>query len=78
METQIIPFNRKAIGSVLIGFVSMFGIFLVGYGAILSIAGLLLGIFAISETKRLGQKGIILATFGIIFNCIGIFSLLLK
>ena len=82
LETQTIPDkkdpNGKAIGSVLIGIVSILGIFLIGYGGILSVAGLLLGIFALSETKKLRQKGRKLAGFGIIFNCIGIISLYFK
>lgn len=82
METQPIRdkkvHNGKAIGSVLIGILSIFGIFLIGYGAILSVTGLLLGIFALRETLELTQKGKRLAVFGIIFNCIGIISLILK
>lgn len=82
METQIIPekkgINGKALGSVLIGIMSVFGIFLIGYGAILSAAGLLLGILALGETKKLRQKGRKLAMFGVIFNCMGIISLLFK
>lgn len=82
MDTQIIQekkdINGKAIGSVLIGIVSILGIFLVGYGAIISVAGLLLGIFALREIKRLTQKGRKLAVFGMISNCIGIVSLFLN
>ena len=60
----------------LIGIVSIFGVFLVGHGSILSIAGILFGIKALREIKKLSQKGRNLAVLGIILNCIGIASLL--
>ena len=79
LETQKNPdkkdTNEKAIGSLLIGIVSIIRIFLVGYGGILSVAGLLLGIFGLREIKKLRQKGIKLAVVGIGFNCLGIVSL---
>lgn len=67
--------NGYAIGSLLIGMVSIIGIFLVAKGSILSVVGLLLGITGLRETKKLRQKGIQLAVVGIIFNCLGIVSL---
>lgn len=67
--------NGKAVGSLLIGIGSIIGIFLVGNGAILSVAGLLLGIIGLRETNKLRQKGIKLAMVGIISNCLGIVSL---
>ncbi|WP_338473060.1 DUF4190 domain-containing protein [Niallia sp. XMNu-256] len=80
LETKIIleniGMNGKAIGSLLLGIVSTFGIFLVGYGGILSIAGLLLGLFALTEIKKFKLKGRISAVIGVILNCIGIISLL--
>ncbi|SDN39061.1 DUF4190 domain-containing protein [Bacillus sp. OK048] len=79
LKTQVIPENKgtngKAVGSLLIGILSIFGIFFIGYGAILSVAGLLLGIIGLRETKKLRQKGRNIAMVGIIFNCLGIFSL---
>ncbi|WP_223068659.1 DUF4190 domain-containing protein [Paenibacillus caui] len=79
METQIIPENKgtngKAVGSLLIGILSIFGIVIIGNGAVLSLAGLLLGILGLRETKKLRQKGRKLAVAGIIFNCLAIVSL---
>lgn len=79
---KIIPekkgINGKAVGSVLIGIVSILGIILVGDGSALGAAGLLLGLFALREIKSLGQQGRGLAVFGVILNFISIVRLFLK
>ncbi len=79
LETQRNPdkqdMNKEAIGSLLIGIVSMIGIFLVGNGTVLSAAGLLLGVLSLREAKKLRQKGAKLAAAGLILNCLGIVSL---
>lgn len=79
LETQKNPnkkdINKEAIGSLLLGIVSMIGIFLVGNGTALSLAGLLLGVLSLREARKLRQKGAKLAVAGIILNCLGIVSL---
>ena len=66
--------NGKAIGSLIIGIVSILGLILKEGGTILSVAGLLLGMIGLRETKQLKQNGGKFAIAGIICNCLGIFS----
>lgn len=65
-------FNKKAIGSLLLGIISIIGLFFSKYGTILSIAGFLLGFFGLIESRKLEQKGAGIALLGIILNSIGI------
>ena len=46
-------------------------------GSILSIAGLLLGIIGIREIKQFKQNGRKVALAGIIYNCLGVFIIIL-
>lgn len=67
--------NIKAKSSLLLGIISIIGIFLVGYSpAGVGLAGLLLGTLSLREIKKLREKGIKLAVVGIIFSCLGIVS----
>jgi hypothetical protein len=63
--------NLKAIGSFLIGLFSILGVFLIGEGAIISVAGLLIGFLSIKEIKKSKQKGIIVAIIGLFLNGLG-------
>ena len=67
--------NGKALGSLIIGIVSILGLILLEGGTILSVVGLLLGMIGIRETKQLKQNGGKFAVAGIICNCLGIVSL---
>lgn len=49
--------NGKAIGSLIIGIVSILGLILIEGGTILSVVGLLLGMIGLRETKQLKQNG---------------------
>ncbi len=69
--------NGKAIGSLIIGIISILGFILIEGDSILSIAGLLLGIIGIREIKKFKQNGRSLALTGVIFNCFGILVLIL-
>ncbi|SES44652.1 DUF4190 domain-containing protein [Psychrobacillus sp. OK032] len=78
-ETQEIKVtNGKAMGSLIIGIVSILGIILLEGGLILSVLGLLLGMIGLRETKQLKQNGSKFAIAGIICNCLGVFSLFFK
>jgi hypothetical protein len=68
--------NGKALGSLLIGLISIAGMLMVGEGTLLSIAGLIFGLIGLRETK-LQQGGYLAAVLGIICNGIGIISLVL-
>lgn len=65
--------NGKAVGSLLIGIISLLGLFLVGSGGILSVAGLFLGVFSLKD-KQWGRN---VGLTGIALNLIGVFSLFL-
>lgn len=67
--------NGKAIGSLIIGLVSILGLIFIDGGTILSVAGLLLGMIGLRETKQLKQNGGKFAIAGIICNCLGFFGL---
>ncbi|MFS0874302.1 hypothetical protein [Paenibacillus xylanilyticus] len=67
--------NKIALGSLLIGIISIIGIVLVGYGAILSVAGILLGVLSLKETKQMRQREIIIIVVGFILNSLGIVSI---
>lgn len=69
--------NGKAIGSVLIGIVSILGFILLERGTVLSLAGLFLGLIGLKETKQFNQTGGKLAIAGILFNCFGVVTLFL-
>lgn len=60
--------NGKAIGSLIIGILSILGFFLMKDGTILSVAGLLLGIMGLREAKKLKQNGQGHAKAGMICN----------
>ena len=67
--------NGKAIGSLIIGILSILGLILIEGGTFLSVGGLLLGMIGLRETKQLKQNGGKLAIAGVICNCFGIVSL---
>ncbi|MCH1627785.1 hypothetical protein [Fredinandcohnia quinoae] len=79
MNTQVVAerkvTNGKAIASVMIGVLSILGIFLVGEVALISIAGLFLSMVSLRETKKYQQNGSMWAGVGLIFNGIAIISL---
>jgi uncharacterized membrane protein len=75
--TETRRINGKAVGSLLIGLISIAGIMLVGEGAVLSLAGLILGFTGLRETKQGEQTGFRAAAAGLILNAIGIISLIL-
>ena len=81
METHIISesdgMNGKVIGSLLIGIVSLFGIFLVQQGSLLSLVGLLLASVGLIEIKQRSQKGYVIALLGLVLNSIGILSFII-
>lgn len=61
----------KAIGSLILGLISIFGLMFIQEGTALCIAGLILGIDSLNETivNQLGRK---LSLVGIVFNLIGL------
>lgn len=62
--------NGIAIGSFMIGIISIFGLIFIQEGTALSIAGLILGVFSLKETQaRLVSRK--LGLIGIAFNLIG-------
>jgi hypothetical protein len=63
--------NGKAIGSLIIGMISIFGLIFIEEGTLLSIAGLILGIMSLKETKPFKEIGSKLAMGGILLNFIG-------
>ncbi|WP_456276131.1 DUF4190 domain-containing protein [Bacillus sp. AK128] len=70
--------NGKAIGSLLIGIVSIFGLIFVEEGTLLSIVGLMLGVISLKETKQFKQIGRKIALVGIAFNLIGLISIVVS
>ena len=71
-QGQNISTNGFAVGSLIIGCLSIIGLILSQDGRLLSIMGILLGIIGLKEVKQFKQKGTKLALVGIIFNSIGL------
>ena len=71
-QEQNISTNGFAIGSLIIGCLSIIGLIFSQDGRLLSIMGILLGIIGLKEVKQFKQKGTKLALVGIILNCIGL------
>jgi hypothetical protein len=63
--------NGKALGTLILGIISILGLIFIKEGTLLSIAGLLLGIISLKEIKQYKQIGRKLALVGIVFNLIG-------
>ena len=63
--------NGKALGTLILGIISILGLIFIKEGTHLSIAGLLLGIISLKEIKQFKQMGRKLALVGIAFNLIG-------
>jgi uncharacterized membrane protein len=64
--------NNKAAASLVIGVLTIIGLFVFEEGTLLSIVGLLLGVISLKETKQYKGKGRKLALVGIVFNLIGL------
>ena len=63
--------NGKALGTLILGIISILGLIFIKEGTLLSIAGLLLGIISLKEIKQFKQMGRKLVLVGIVFNLIG-------
>ncbi len=63
--------NGKAIGSLIIGIIAILGLIFFQEGTLLSIAGLILGIMSLKETKPFKEIGSKLVMGGILLNFIG-------